>query len=90
MSEGIEFSVAVELTADAEGRLSAVVPARVSERLGISAGDVLCWTGFFSGPIEVWSVPKSPYASLDEGGGWEAGGWEGGGWEGGAKKEPAS
>jgi hypothetical protein len=65
VTEGIEFSVAVELTADAEGRLSAVVPAQVSERLGMSAGDVLCWTGFFGGPVEVWSVPKSPYASLD-------------------------
>jgi len=21
--------------------------------------------GFFSGPVEVWSEPKSPYASLD-------------------------
>lgn len=65
MSEGIEFSVAVAVTADAEGRLSAVVPAQVSERLGMSAGDVLCWTAFFAGPVEVWSVPKSPYASLD-------------------------
>jgi hypothetical protein len=65
LTEGIEFSVAVALTADAEGRLSAEVPAQVCERLGITAGDVLCWTGFFSGPVEVWSVPKSPYASLD-------------------------
>ena len=45
--------------------LTAEVPAQVCERLGITAGDVLCWTGFFSGPVEVWSVPKSPYASLD-------------------------
>jgi hypothetical protein len=65
VTEGIEFSVAVELTADAEGRLSAVVPAQVSERLGISDGDVLCWTGFFGGSVEVWSVPKGPDASLD-------------------------
>jgi hypothetical protein len=65
LTEGIEFSVAVALTEDAEGRLSAEVPAQVSERLGVSAGDVLCWTGFFSGPVEVWSVSKSPYASLD-------------------------
>ena len=65
MSEGIEFSAAVAVTADAEGRLSAEVPAQVSERLGVSAGDVLCWTGFIGGAVEVWSVPKSPYASLD-------------------------
>jgi hypothetical protein len=67
LTEGIEFSVAVELTADADGRLSAVVPPQVSERLGVSPGDVLCWTGFFGGQVEVWSVPKSPYASLDGG-----------------------
>jgi hypothetical protein len=65
VSEGIEFSVAIELTTDSEGRLSAEVPDRVIERLGVSAGDVLCWTGFFGGTVEVWSVPKNPYASLD-------------------------
>jgi hypothetical protein len=65
LPDGIEFSVAVALTADAEGRLSAEVPAQVAERLGMTAGDVLCWTGFASGTVEVWSVPKSPYASLD-------------------------
>ena len=30
MSEGIEFSVAVELTADADGRVRAEVPAQVT------------------------------------------------------------
>jgi hypothetical protein len=65
LSEGIEFSVAVALTADADGRVVAEVPAQVTERLGVTAGDVLCWTGFFDGDIEVWSVPRSPYASLD-------------------------
>jgi hypothetical protein len=65
VSEGIEFSVAVELTTDGEGRLSAEVPDRVVERLGVSAGDMLCFTGFFGGTVEVWSVPKSLQASLD-------------------------
>jgi hypothetical protein len=67
VSEGIEFSVAVELTADADGRVRAEVPAQVTDRLGAGAGDVLCWTGFVGGPIEVWSVARSPYASLDGG-----------------------
>jgi hypothetical protein len=58
LTDGIEFSVVVALTADAEGRLSDEVPLQVSERLGVSAGDVLCWTGFFGGPVEVWSVPR--------------------------------
>jgi hypothetical protein len=67
VSEGIEFSVAVALTSDADGRVVAEVPAQVTERLGVSAGDVLRWTGFSGGDIEVWSVPRSPYASLDGG-----------------------
>ncbi len=62
---GIEFSVAVGLTQDEGGRLVAEVPAQVAERLGVEEGDVLCWTGFFSGTVEAWSVKKSPYASLD-------------------------
>ena len=65
MSEGIEFSVAVAVTEDANGGLLAEVPPQVAERLGITAGDVLCWTGFFEGPVEAWSVKKSPYASLE-------------------------
>lgn len=65
MAEGIEFSVAVALEQDSNGRLHAEVPRQVRERLGITAGDVLCWTGFFEGPVEAWSVKKSPYASLE-------------------------
>ena len=64
MADGIEFSAAVALTAGADGRLLAEVPRQVAERLGAGPGDVLCWTGFKSGTIEVWSVKKSPYASL--------------------------
>jgi hypothetical protein len=65
MSDGIEFSVAVGLAQDPAGRLVAEVPAQVAERLGVEAGDVLCWTGFFSGTVEAWSVKKSRYASLE-------------------------
>ncbi len=64
MAEGIEFSAAVALTAGPDGGLLAEVPRQVAERLGAGAGDVLCWTGFESGTVEVWSVKKSPYASL--------------------------
>lgn len=65
MSEGIEFSVPVALSGGEDGRLIAEVPRQVAERLAIGPGDILCWTGFVSGPVEVWSVQKSPYASLD-------------------------
>jgi len=62
---GIEFSVAVAVRLDRGGKLVAEVPAQVSERLGVGEGDVLCWTGFLEGPVEVWSVKKSPYSSLE-------------------------
>jgi hypothetical protein len=64
LSEGIEFSVAV-VVREVDGKLVAEVPPQVSERLGLGAEDVLCWTGFFEGQVEAWSVKKSPYASLD-------------------------
>jgi hypothetical protein len=64
MPEGIEFSAAVLVTVGPDGRLVAEVPRQVAERLAVGPGDVLCWTGFESGTIEVWSVKKSPYASL--------------------------
>jgi hypothetical protein len=72
MADGIEFSAAVALTVAADGRLLAEVPRQVAERLSAGPGDVLCWTGFESGTIEVWSVKKSPYASLGSDGPEEA------------------
>jgi hypothetical protein len=53
---------------DEGGGFVAEVPLQVVERLGLGSGDVLCWTGFFAGPVEVWSVKKSPYASLESDG----------------------
>lgn len=64
-NKAIEFSVAVALTTDASGRLVAEVPSQVASRIAAGPGDVLCWTGFLDGPVEVWSVKKSPYASLE-------------------------
>lgn len=63
----IEWSVAGGIRADESGGLATTVPDQVSEALGISDGDVLCWTGFVDGTVEVWSVAKSPYSSLDDG-----------------------
>lgn len=64
--EGIEFSVAVAVGQDDKGKLIGEIPALVAERLRLESGDVLCWTGFANGSVEVWSVQKSPYASLGE------------------------
>lgn len=60
----MKFSVAV-LLQEQEGNVIAKVPPEVAEQLGVEVGDVLCWTGFDNGPVEVWSVKKSPYSSLN-------------------------
>jgi hypothetical protein len=65
--EGIEWSVSVTITRDSKGDLCAKVPPQVAERLKVGKGDVLCWTAFEGGSIEVWSVQKSPYGSLEGG-----------------------
>jgi len=64
--QAIEWSLAGGIEADDEGRLTTAIPATVAEALGVSGGDVLCWTGFADGTVEVWSVAKSPYSSLDD------------------------
>lgn len=64
----IEWSVAGGIEADGRGGLTTAIPAEVADALGITGGDVLCWTGFVDGSVEVWSVAKSPYSSLDDGG----------------------
>jgi len=65
---GIEWSVPVLARRGADGGLIAEIPDSVAQRLGLGEGDVVCYTAFFDGAIEFWSVKKSPYTSLgDEG-----------------------
>ena len=63
---GIEWSVPVLARRDADGRLIAEIPDAAAERLELDEGDVICYTAFFDGGIEFWSVKKSPYPSLDD------------------------
>ena len=63
---GIEWSVPVLARRDADGRLIAEIPDAAAERLELEEGDVICYTAFFDGGIEFWSVKKSPYTSLDD------------------------
>ena len=66
MEEGIEWSAPVVVETAGEGTLKVALPAQVIERLEIAQGDVLSFTAFAGGGIEVWSIKKSPYASLDD------------------------
>ena len=63
---GIEWSVPVLARRDADGRLIAEIPDVAAARLELDEGDVICYTAFFDGGIEFWSVKKSPYTSLDD------------------------
>lgn len=65
MSEGIEWSVPVIVEKRGKGRLMVSIPDQAIERLGVVAGDIVCYTAFANGGIEFWSVKKSPYTSLD-------------------------
>ncbi len=66
MKEGIEWSAPVVVEGADDGGLTVALPAKVIERLGIGQGDVLSFTAFAGAGIEVWSIKKSPYASLDD------------------------
>ena len=68
MSAGIDWSTAVAIE-ERDGRLWASVPPQLAERLGVGRGDVLCYTAFEKGAVEVWSVRKNPYQTLDLPGG---------------------
>jgi len=63
-AQPINWSVAVEVKSSDKGKLSVKIPPQVAEALKVTEGDVICWTGFADGTVEVWSVPKSPYSTL--------------------------
>ncbi len=64
--EGIEWSAPVLVRKDGDGKLVVEVPDQVVARLELEERDVVCYTGFFDGAIEFWSVKKSPYTSLED------------------------
>jgi len=68
MASGIDWSVPVRIKAVDGGGLQVEIPVKAIKGLGISAGDVLCFTGFENGTVEVWSVKKGTYSSLDDAG----------------------
>jgi hypothetical protein len=61
---GIEWSAAVPIETR-DGRLWAPVPPQLAQQLAVGEGDVLCFTAFENGTVEVWSVRKNPYERLE-------------------------
>ena len=68
MASGIDWSVPVRIKAVDGGGLQVEIPEKAIKGLGISEGDVLCFTGFEIGTVEVWPVKKGTYSSLDDAG----------------------
>ena len=68
MASGIDWSVPVRIKAVDGGGLQVEIPEKAIKGLGISEGDVLCFTGFEHGTVEVWPVKKGTYSSLDDAG----------------------
>ena len=66
MEEGIDWSVPVLVQKGEDGKLMIELPPQAIERLAVEEGDVVSYTAFFNGGIEVWSIKKSPYTSLDD------------------------
>jgi hypothetical protein len=64
MSSGIDWSTAVAIE-ERDGRLWAPVVPQLAQQLGVGAGDVLCYTAFDNGTVEVWSVRRNPYQTLE-------------------------
>ena len=64
MTSGIEWSAAVAIE-QRDGRLWVPVPPQLAQQLAVGEGDVLCYTAFENGAVEVWSVRKNPYETLD-------------------------
>lgn len=64
MKPGVEWSTAVPIE-QRDGRLWALVPPQLARQLSVGQGDVLCYTAFENGTVEVWSVRKNPYETLE-------------------------
>lgn len=68
MASGIDWSVPVLIKTADGGGLEVEIPEKAIVALGISEGDVLCFTGFENGTVEIWPVKKGTYSSLDDAG----------------------
>ena len=60
----VQWSAAVAIEQH-DGRLWVLVPPQLAQQLAVGEGDVICYTAFQNGTVEVWSVRKNPYETLD-------------------------
>src|SRR5215470_9025914 len=66
--QGIEWSAPVRVTRGRGGKLLVELPQKAVDRMAVGEGDVVSFTAFYNGGIEVWSIRKSPYSSLGDAG----------------------
>jgi len=66
MALAIDWSVPVKVNDCEGGKLCVEIPLQVTKSLNVKEDDVLCFTGFENGSIEIWSVKKGTYSSLGD------------------------
>ena len=68
MASGIDWSAPSLIKVGENGGLQLEIPEKAVKGLDLTEGDVLCFTGFENGTVEVWPVKKGTYSSLDDAG----------------------
>lgn len=63
---GIEWSAPVRVARGRGGKLLVELPEKAVQRMAVGEGDVVSFTAFYNGGIEIWSIKKSPYSSLGD------------------------
>jgi len=65
-NDGIDWSAPVKVQAGEGAGLILEIPARVVGHFKIEAGDILSFSCFADGSIEVWPIKKGTYSSLED------------------------
>ena len=65
-NDGIDWSAPVKVRSGKGAGLIVELPARVVGQLKIEAGDIVSFSCFADGSIEVWPIKKGTYSSLED------------------------
>jgi antitoxin component of MazEF toxin-antitoxin module len=65
-NDGIDWSAPVKVQAGEGNALIVEIPARVVGQFKIESGDILSFSCFADGSIEVWPIKKGTYSSLED------------------------